>query len=198
MLKPFGFGRIFCFLLVAAVACGCGGRAIGKKAARNLIADISPTELDPEDVEVESVGQVGSANAVIEARVKAAFRVENERGRWVVREVRIGKHQWEKLDTVLEALERVKIDETRKLVDRLSSAIGRYVQKNGHIPEFKDFVALSDALYPNYLENIIRLDAWNRPLSAERLAGNGIRLSSAGPDGKPHTADDIELTRSYP
>ncbi len=191
-------GRIVCLLLVAFLAAGCGGRTIGKKSARNVIADISPSELDPEDVEVESVGRTGSSNAVIEARVRVAFRVENERGRWVVRELRIGRHQWEKLERVLEALERVKVEETRRTLERLSSAIEEYFRKNGSIPAFKDFVALSDALYPNYLADIIRLDAWNRPLLAERLDGSTIRLSSAGPDGQPRTGDDIELIRSYP
>jgi hypothetical protein len=176
---------------------GCGGRAIGKKNARDVVIAIDPKELDSDDVEIESVGQTGSGDAVIQARIKAGFRVENENGRWIVREVKIGTHQWEKLDTLVQALDRVKVDETRKLLDQLSSALEAYVRKNGRLPEFTTFQVLSDALYPVYMPVIIRADAWQRPFSAEKLDGTTIRISSAGPDGQPGTADDVELKRSY-
>ncbi len=84
------------------------------------------------------------------------------------------------------------------MLDRLSQAILAYAAKNGRVPEFKNFVALSDALYPDYMRDIIRVDAWGRGFSAEGLDPHRLRLISPGPDGQLHTEDDIELTRSYP
>jgi hypothetical protein len=186
-----GWRRILVFALLTCFVSGCGGRAIGKKNARDLITGISPRELDSDDVEIESVGQTGGGDAVIQARVKTAFRVEKVQGRWVVREVKIGTHQWEKLDTLLQALDRVKGDQTRGKLDRISAAMAEYVRKNGRLPEFKNFIQLSDALYPLYMNEIIRNDAWDRPFSAERLDGQTARITSMGPDGKAGTPDDI-------
>lgn len=186
-----GWKRMLFVAALAVLAAGCGGRSIGRKNARELITGISPQEIDADDIHVESVGQTGARNAVIEARVKTAFRVEKVQGRWVVREVKIGTHQWEKLDTLMQALDRVKADEARKTLDQLSAALAEYIRKNGRLPEFKNFVELSDTLYPLYIKEIIRNDAWDHPFSAEKLGGKKIRITSPGPDGQPGTRDDI-------
>jgi hypothetical protein len=65
------------------------------------------------------------------------------------------------------------------------------------LPEFKDYVALCDALSPDYLTPLIRLDVWQNPLVAFRAGPTSIRLLSAGRDGKLGTSDDIELTRNF-
>jgi len=183
------------FFLLAAALTGCGGRMVGKKTARNVIVGAVPDGLQPEDVEVDSVTQAGSRDAVVEARIRAAFRLENEKGHWVVREVRLGERQWERLDLILQGLETAKAEETRRILDEVASGLEAYARKNSGLPGFKDFVSLSDALHPGFLPRVIRLDAWQRPLGAERVNPNTIRLRSAGPDGKFGTPDDI--TRIY-
>ena len=185
-------------LLLVAPLAGCGGRMIGKRTARNVILNVVPDGLDPEDVEIDGITQTGMRDAVVEARVRTAFRLESEGGRWAVREIRIGKHQWERLDLILQALEKTKIDETRRILGEVASGLEAFTRKNSGVPAFKDFVSLTDALYPGYLPRVIRLDAWQRPLAAARVSANTVRLSSTGPDGKPATADDIEITRTYP
>jgi hypothetical protein len=176
---------------------GCGGRMVNKKTARDILVNASPGGLDSRDVEVESVSQIGSRDAIVAAKVKVAFKLENVQGQWIVREVRAGDYPWERLDLIIAALDAAKAKVTQQTFEEISISLAAYSQKNGRLPEFKDFLALSDALYPNYLPNIVRLDAWNRPIAAERLAANTIRLSSAGPDGQSGSKDDIVLTRSY-
>ncbi len=83
------------------------------------------------------------------------------------------------------------------MLDEVAAALERYRSKNGALPEFKDYVSLSDALFPDYMTPLIRLDAWRNPLAAYKTGANSVRLVSAGPDGKLGTADDIELTRTF-
>lgn len=189
--------RTMVLTLGLAALAGCAGRSLGHKAARNVIMDVVPDGLESGDVEVDTVSQTGSRDAVVEAKVRAAFRLENEQGRWLIREIRVGRHQWERLDLILQALESAKTQETRRILEEVASGLEAYARKNGGIPAFKDFVALSDALYPGFLPKVIRLDAWERPFAAARVSGNTVRLSSSGPDGKAGSSDDIEITRAY-
>jgi hypothetical protein len=153
--------------------------------------------LDKEDVYIESVSQTGERNAAVEARLRTAFRFEKTGGKWMVKEVRVGHGQWENLEDFLRTLERMKTEETKGQLERVAAAIVKYREKNGRLPPFTDFVSLTDALSPDYLTPLVRLDAWRRPLAAVRLGPNAVRLISAGPDGKLGTPDDIELTRNF-
>jgi hypothetical protein len=174
----------------------CGGRTLTKKMARNQIAGVQGVTLDQQDVDIDSVNQTGGS-AIAEARVRAAFKLEKVNDTWVVREIRIGKRPWEKLDDILRALDQIKTQETRKLLDQVMAAVERYREKVGSMPNFTDYVSLSDLLSPNYLNPLIREDSWQRPLAASKSGANGIRLVSPGADGVPGTADDIELTRTF-
>ena len=185
-------------LLSTLLLIACGGRSLNKNAARNLIANSPITNFDKEDVYVESITQISPSEALVETRLKAALRLEKVRGEWIIREVRLGDRPWEKLDDVLTALKAVQTEETRKMLETIATAVGQYRLKNGSLPTFRDYVTLSDKLYPDYLAQLIRNDAWNRPLAAQLVGMNTIRLTSAGPDGKFDTPDDIELTRSFP
>ncbi|HUI69039.1 MAG TPA: type II secretion system protein GspG [Spirochaetia bacterium] len=183
-------------LLPSLVLTACGGRAINPKNAQEIIA--SQGHLGKDTLDIESVSQTGPGEAVVQARLPAAFRLEKVHGKWEIRDVRVGNDQWEKLDDFVAALNAVKTEETRKMLGEVANAIDRYREKNGRLPDFKDYVSLSDALNPDYLTTLIRLDAWRHPLAAVRTATTTVQLISAGPDGKIGTADDIVLTRSYP
>jgi hypothetical protein len=182
-------------LLLLLVLTGCGGRTVNNKFAKQLIADNPAAALEQQDIDVLSVSQTGQS-AVVEAKVRTAFRLQRLGDRWVIREVKIGHNQWEKLENLTKALERIKIEETRALLEQVAAAVERYRAKNGRVPVFGDYVALSDALYPNYLTSLVRLDAWRRPLQAAALAPDGYRLVSAGPDGKFASGDDIEVSKN--
>jgi hypothetical protein len=183
---------------VAVSAGGCGGRAVNKKLARDVIIGSRADTLTKSDIEVISVSQIGSREAIVETQLHSAFRLEKVGHDWVVREVRVGKGQWENLDDILRSLEQVKIAETRRSLEKVAAAIKAYRQKNGRLPEFKDYIGLSDALYPGFLSPLIREDAWGNPLIAILLSRDTIRLLSAGPDGKTGTPDDLELIQTFP
>ncbi len=185
------------YLLIAALLLtGCGRRTMNVNLAKDLIVQTPREGLKREDLDVAKVIQIGGSEAIAETRLKVAFRFEKVGTEWVVREVRIGHGQWEKVANLLQALERVKIEETQESLNLIAEAILKYRQSNGNLPVFKDYVSLSDLLSPMYLTPLIRLDAWRRPLAAERPNANTILLRSAGPDGKFGTSDDICRTIS--
>jgi hypothetical protein len=187
-----------CLLGLALLVDGCGGRAISKGLARDVIIGSPAGELARGDVEVLSITEVGAHDAIAETYLHTSFHLEKVGSDWVIREVRVGNGPWQKLEDIQRALQQAKIDETRRMLDRIAAAIEAYRQKNGRLPDFKDYVSLSDALSPLYLSPLIREDAWNHALAAVRVSQDTIRLVSAGPDGKLGTSDDIELTRTFP
>jgi hypothetical protein len=183
-------------LMLALIANGCGGRAVNKKTARDAIIGTRTGELAQGDLQVLSVTQVGPREAVVETQIHSAFRLQKVGSEWVVREVRVGRGQWEKLDNILSSLQQAKIEETSRSLEKIAGAIESYRHKNGRLPEFKDYIGLSDALYPLFLSPLIREDSWNHPLTAIRVDPATIRIVSAGPDGKLNTPDDIQIIRS--
>ncbi len=186
--------RVILFLPILLTA--CGGRALNKNAAQELIAAHSHGTLDKKDVHVESVTQIGDS-AIVEARLETALRLEKIRGKWVIKEVRVGRDQWENLDDFLRVLNNLKTAETKEILQKVAVAIKSYQEKNGNLPAFTDFVSLTNVLNPDYLTPLVRFDAWRRPLVVERTGPDTIRLVSAGPDGKLGTSDDVVLTRTF-
>jgi hypothetical protein len=164
--------------------------------ARNQIAGVGGITLDQQDVDIDSVNETGGS-AIAEARVRAAFKLEKVNETWIVREIRIGQRPWEKIDDILRALDQIKTEDTRKLLDQVMAAVEQYREKVGNLPNFTDYISLSDLLSPNFLNPLIREDSWQRPLAAYKSGPNGIRLVSPGADGLAGTADDIELTRTF-
>ena len=156
-----------------------------------------PDLFDRETLYIKSVSQTGERNAVVEATLRAAFRFEKVGGRWQVREVRIGDSQWEKIDGLMQAVEKVRIEDTRQRMELVAAALQKYWEKKSSLPDCSDYVSLSDALSPEYLNPLIRLDAWQHPLSAQRIGPNAIRLVSSGPDGYLGTNDDLELSKTF-
>ena len=184
---------IFCLIPLAA----CGGRAVSRNAARDLIVQSPVSNFDKNEIEIQSISMNGDREALVEATMHAAFRFEKVDGKWVIREVRLGKRPWENLDEIDRALKLVKTEDTRKMLEQVAASLERYRSKNGALPAFKDYVALSDALFPTFMTPLIRLDAWQNPLAAYRTGANAVRIVSAGPDGKFGTPDDIELIRTF-
>jgi hypothetical protein len=176
---------------------GCGRRAVNTDSAREILAAAPPGILEKDDLNVISVLQVSPGQAVVETQLRTAFRLEKVGNEWVIREVRVGHGQWEKLESILAAHLQAKTEQTRRFLETVGAAIDAYRLKNGSLPRFSVYVELSDALYPDFLSPLIREDAWSHPLSAYWAGPNAIRLVSAGPDGKEGTKDDMELLRSY-
>jgi hypothetical protein len=188
------FMRLQYVLISLLFVTACGGRSMNKHLARDLIMEVPKETFDKKDIEVLKIIQVGGSEAIAETSLKTAFRLEKDHGVWVVREVRLGHGQWEKVENFFRSLQEVKSAETGETLDRIAAAIRKYQKENGSLPVFQDYIGLSDLLSPRYLTPLIRLDAWQRPFAAERTGSNTIIIRSAGSDGKFGTSDDIFRT----
>lgn len=162
-----------------------------------MIVDLPEGTFGKGDVSIDSLQSLGGNAAIAEARVRAALRLERVGGTWVIREVKIGRRPWERLDTLLAAVERAKGDETRRTLETVAEALTRYRTQRGKLPEFRDYVTLSDALHPDFLNPLVRDDAWQRPLHAYLADPATVRLVSAGPDGQLGSRDDVEVVRTF-
>jgi hypothetical protein len=179
------------FLISILLLSGCGGRTMNPGLARSLIMEIPKDTLEKSDVQVLTITQVSGSEAIAETKVETAIRFEKVDGKWVVREIRLGHGQWEKVSNLALTLEKVKVEETGQMLDRIADAIRKYREANGSLPSFEDYIGLSDQLSPTFLTPLIRLDSWRKPLWAERTGSNAIMVRSAGPDGRYFTDDDI-------
>ena len=182
--------RFIYFLFLILTLSACGGRSLSSGNARGIVAGIPQETLEKEDVDVAKVSQTSGSEAIVETRLKTAFRLERVRGKWEVREVRLGHGQWEKVDNLERALEMVRVEETRKLLDQVAVSVQAYRKATGSLPEFSGYISLSDILSPKFMTPLVRLDSWRRPLCAERQK-NAVIIWSIGPDGRPGTDDDI-------
>jgi hypothetical protein len=185
------FMKKFFLIAIVLVFTACGGHKINNRIARSLISGSSPETLHESDIEVANITQTSRSEAIVDAKLQAAFRLEKKGNQWIVQEARLGHGQWEKMRNLEQALTQIKIEETQLMLERISEAILRYKKSTGKAPAFKDFISLSDLLSPQYLTPLIRLDAWRRPLEATTSEANAILLRSAGPDGTIGTPDDI-------
>lgn len=157
-------------------------------------AIIAPPQeiLEKDDIDVVHITQTSGSSVVAETRVKTAFRLQKVNETWEVRDIRIGNGQWEKVEDLAAALTQVKTEQTRLMLEQIADSINAYRQDTGKMPEFEDYVGLSDALAPKYMKSLIRLDSWRNPLRAKALNADSIQIVSAGPDARFSTDDDIK------
>jgi len=108
--------RFLYFLFPVLMLSACGGRNLNSGAARSIIISIPQEALEKEDVDIVKVGQTSGSEAIVETRLKTAFRLEKVRGNWEVKEVRLGHGQWEKVGNLERTLKTVRIEETQKML----------------------------------------------------------------------------------
>jgi hypothetical protein len=143
---------------------------------------------------INSLSALGSS-AVAEVAVTADFLLERVGGRWRVGEVLVGGGPiggagGGGLAAALVALDARRAERARAELGIVREALERYRRERGFYVPAEDFVGLMDHLSPFYIERAIRFDPWQRPYLYARN-GASYRLSSAGPDGKPNTPDDV-------
>ena len=146
--------------------------------------------LSSDKVEVLSVQESGD-HVLAEIKVATAVKMVKREGTWIIEEIRIGDRRWEKAEHILALINEKRSETTRQQLDRLSKEIERFADLNQQVPQVTSFERLIDVLSPDYLDEIIRIDAWSRPFSYRRLSPDGYDLRSAGPDGKLGTPDDL-------
>jgi len=188
--------KIRWLLIAVLLLSACGGRKMNNTLARDLIVGAHQESLKTSDVDIVNVSQSSKTDAVIETRLRMAFRLEKAGNRWILREARPGHGQWENVEHLERALNQIKSEETENMLRRILDAIGKYQETHKRIPEFKDFIDLTDQLSPKFLTPLIRLDAWQRPIEASLSDTEVILLRSAGPDGIMGTTDDITASSS--
>ena len=195
------FKRCFVISVLGAIGVGAGflvGRAraagdLSPGEARRVIARMAGIQLPSNAVRVKDISTSGNS-AIVVAQVETAFRlVKGDRGKWRVAEIRTGDRRWEDVDMLIKALNAEKTARARAELELIATALEAYRQEHGFYVEAKSEAKLIDQLNPRYLAQVIRVDPWHQPYEYEG-SKSGYILRSAGPDGKPNTADDVTVT----
>ncbi|MBI4482633.1 MAG: type II secretion system protein GspG [Acidobacteria bacterium] len=166
---------------------------MSKKVARENIRQFHGLSLPTEAVYVESVSQVGD-HAVVEATVKTGFKFRSVGGRWELQEIRLGEGEWQNLPALIRALEEVRRQEARRLLESLARGLENYREKNGEYPRAPTLQELADALSPAYMPALQMLDPWRNEI-VYRTTQEGFLLLSPGPDHLEGTDDDVAVRR---
>ena len=160
--------------------------------ARKLIARMAGIELPSDAVRVKEISTMGNS-AVVVAQVETSFRmVKGDKDKWRIAEIRTGDRRWEDLDTLMRALNVEKTARARAELESIATALESFRRERGFYLESKSEAALIDNLNPRYLARVIRVDPWHRPYEYEGERAAFV-LRSDGPDGKPHTDDDVTV-----
>lgn len=182
--------RLLLLCLLALPACG---KKIDRQT-RDAVRQFDGLDLPREQVEIIELRESGDF-AIAELRVSTAVKLRKEAGRWVIDEVRLGDRHWEKAESILAALEARRETTTRALMGRIAEGLSEFLRREGRFPDADSFEALVDELAPEYMADVIRLDAWSRPFQYELRSPGRAELRSAGADGVFETADDlVEVT----
>jgi hypothetical protein len=164
---------------------------ISVRQARELLQHLAGANLPKDQVQIKKI-ESGSGGAIVEAQIETAFRVQKEKDGWRIAEVRLGDRQWESFELIEEAVKREKVRRTTALLNRFADGLKAYQQERGQYVAAEKIGELLDFLSPRYIAAPPPFDLWGRPLEYRGSAA-GYRLTSAGPDGKSGTEDDLVL-----
>jgi hypothetical protein len=178
---------IFLSVFVAVYAAGLSAGEARKQIAAALGFD------NPDTIHVKNISSGIGGQAVVEATVEAAFRLQQDKqGNWKAIEIRTGDRRWESLDLIDTAIRKEKILRTTADLRTIATALESYRREKGRYVAAENNVKLIDQLAPTYLQQIIRLDAWSREFEYKGTT-TGYRLASIGPDGKADSGDEIVI-----
>ena len=151
-------------------------------------------DLKDEQIEVGKVSFSGQSQAVAEANVELTFHFSKSKdGDWNVDSIRMGDRDWVSVKDFQSAMNAVRAQNTRDILQNLRQAMERYRERNGDYPQADNIVKLADILFPDYMSEPNRYDGWNHEL-IYKTSGHGTwKISSSGPDGIPGDADDIAV-----
>ncbi len=162
-----------------------------EKQVQEAVRRFDTAEFSKKQVKVEEIRYLGS-HAVATVTLKTAVKMIKEDDEWVIDEVRIGDRRWEKAEFIIAVLNEKRTARTRSDLNTLSSGISQYRNQHSKLPPAKDFEELTDALAPDYMGQVTRLDAWSNTFSYRAISPSEYDLRSAGPDGEIDTADDLK------
>lgn len=181
--------------LVLGILTGCGAsRKLSEDTAKEKILELGLLDLNNKQIQVQRIIHAGEDQAVAEASLPMAFRLSKTKGKdWQINAVRLGDRNWIDTQAFLAALHEVRARQTQQSLKQLQEGIRKYQAKQGALPVVSDIVKLTDLLFPEYMAEVIRYDAWSHEIKVSSAGDNTFQLSSAGPDGVPGNADDIHL-----
>lgn len=173
------------------------GELVAARRARCLLASLLNIELPSDAVRIKSVSSLGvplaSPSVVVVARVQADVKFVKDEKDWRISQVRTGKTDWVNIEGAVAALNDAKRKRATEELGILARALEQFRSHRGfYIVSDKEHV-LVDHLSPRFLGQVIRLDPWGNPYKYQGESDHFL-LSSAGPDGKENTPDDIVVT----
>jgi len=181
--------------LVLGLLAGCGAsRKLSEDTAKEKILELGLLDLKDKQIQVQRIIHSGEDQAVVEASFQMAFRLSKKKGKdWQVNAVRLGDRNWIDAQAFLTALNEVRARQTQQSLEQLQEGIRKYQAKRGALPAVSEIVKLTDLLFPEYMAEVVRYDAWSHEFKISFAGNSTLQLISAGPDGVPGTADDIRL-----
>lgn len=177
-------------IAIATVWAVAYARELGAREAREKIA--VALNLDkPDRVRIKNISAGMGGEAIVEAQLDATFRFATDKdGKWKVVDVRTGDRQWESLELIRTAVGKEKALRTTADMRTIATALEAFRRERGLYVEADTNSALVDNLAPQYMNTIIRLDAWSHEFEYKGTSAS-YRLASLGPDGKPNSGDEI-------
>jgi hypothetical protein len=174
-----------------------GAAALDARLAREVLAGFVGVRLPSDDVRVKEVSALYNS-AVVVAQVSAEFRFrKGSDNKWRVTHMRIGEGEWTDIELVVLAVNREKAGRARSELELMAAALDSFRRVRGFFVVADSTGTLLDQLNPGYLARVLRLDPWHRPYLYEGERDRYV-LRSAGADGEPGTADDIEVRGHAP
>ena len=187
-----GFRIISLLALVCSLAACASSRKLSPDTARTRILKLGLMEIEGKTLEVQKVRQIGGKQAVAEASLNMVFQLtRNSRGKWEVEAVRFSDGNWVQVETLRQALDMTREQQTRQDLSKLVNGIEEYKRVHGEYPKADNLSGLNDLLFPRHMATSIRFDAWGRPLILQRTGAGGLLILSSGADGIRGNKDDI-------
>ena len=181
-------------LACVAMLAGCSGSRLSHDEARRQIAEIGNSKLVPDSIHIQRIVSQTDKEAIAETSVAMAFEFQRAKASdpWHIAAVRLGDRDWVGVAEIVSAVNESRSRTTMESFRKLAAGIATFRQRNGAAPDALEIVGLTNILHPTYMADLVRLDAWGRPIRYE-IVGTGFRLLSDGPDGVRGTPDDILL-----
>src|SRR5262245_60566684 len=167
--------------------------------ARRALIEIGLSSQVPDAIEVRRIAAQNETQAIVEATVSFGFqfRWDPATKRWEIEAARLGQRDWIVVSDLLAALDEGRRRDTVVKLQKLLVGIDNFRKKYGALPTAPDIVKLTDILHPNYMNELVRDDGWNRQILYQ-VTGSTFRLVSSGPDHRAGTPDDVVVDGGPP
>jgi Type II secretion system (T2SS), protein G len=168
------------------------------KRARCLVANLLGVELPSDDVRIKEISPFGlslgpESAALVVALVRIDLRLARDAKNWRVAEFKSGNRDWVNVAALPSSIDQIKRADATEELSTVARALGEFRRDRGAFVVSDKESVLIDHLSPRYLPRVIRVDPWHRPYHYEGQPDR-YSLRSAGPDGKPNTADDVVIS----